>query len=150
MTKRTQTGPVPHDLLTQLRKLAPKRRLSYGESITIARLQATWTRKLLGITELAMPLEWVAELSNLVLEVIPAHRLGEHTSGLTTRRDGRYLIQVNRNNRVARRRFTLAHELKHVIDYPYARMWHAGLGAGDVSRQAQQIEWLCDQYAVPC
>lgn len=148
MKNLTQTGPIPHDLLTQLRRLSPKRRLSYGESVTIARLQAAWTRKLLGTTELAMPLEWVATLPNLELEVLPAYRLGEHTSGLTTRRDGRYLIQVNRNNSAARRRFTLAHEFKHVIDYPYARTLHAGLGTGDADRQGQQIEWLCDQYAV--
>ncbi|WP_410671268.1 ImmA/IrrE family metallo-endopeptidase [Amycolatopsis sp. cmx-4-68] len=148
MAKITQKMVIPNDLLTQLRKLAPKRRLSYGESLAVARLQAGWTRKMLGVTETAMPLEWVATLPQLELEVVPAHRMGEHTSGLTTRRNGRYLIQVNRNNAQVRRRFTLAHELKHVLDYPYARTLHAGLGSGDADRQAQQIERLCDQYAV--
>src|SRR5262245_27694316 len=97
----------------------------------IAQHQAIGLRELLTITTAAVPLDWAPRLPRLTVEVVPVYKLGEGTSCLTTRKDGRYLIAVNKNKSRAHRRFTLCHELKHLIDYPYARIWHAGLGRGD-------------------
>src|SRR5579863_6770728 len=132
-----QATPTPHptSLLARLRQLAPKRALAYSESLTVAQLQAQVLREFLGITSLAMPLDWVPDLPKVTVEVVPAYKLDEGTSGLTTRKDGRYLVCINKNRSRAHRRFTLAHELKHVIDYPYARIWHTGLGYGDTDRE---------------
>jgi len=115
--------------------------------MTIAQYQAGRLRELLGITTQAMPLDWVSELPKLTVKVVPSHKMGEGTSGYTTREDGRYLIAVNKNRPRAHRRFTLAHELKHLIDYPYARIWHAGLGHGDSDSQNYRIERICDHFA---
>src|SRR5689334_19007077 len=94
-----------------------------------------------------MPLDWVPDLPRLTVEVIPAYKLGEGTSGLTTRKDGRYFIAINKNKSRAHRRFTLCHELKHLLDYPYARILHAGLGYGDQGAQEYRVERIADHFA---
>lgn len=147
MTDPSKTPVPPHKLLAHVRQLAPKRALTLGESMTVAQLQAGRLRELLDITALAMPLGWVAELPRLTVEVVPAHKLGEDTSGFTTRKDGRYFIAVNKNRPRAHRRFTLCHELKHLIDYPYAPILHAGLGHGDPETQEYRIERIADHFA---
>jgi Zn-dependent peptidase ImmA (M78 family) len=115
--------------------------------MTIAQHQASYLRELLGITTTAMPLDWVPALPRLTVEVVPAYRLGEGISGLTTRRDGSYLIAVNKNRSRSHRRFTLCHELKHLLDYPYARILHARLGYGDPEAQEYRIERIADHFS---
>jgi hypothetical protein len=139
--------PIPPGLLAHVRQLAPKRALSLGESLTIASLQATRLRELLGLTDPALPLGWVPELPKLTVEMMPTHELGEGTSGFTTRKDGRYHIVINKNASRTHRRFTLCHELKHVLDYPYAHLLHAGLGHGDPERQEYRLERIADHFA---
>lgn len=139
--------PIPHQLLSHLRQLAPKRALTFSESLTVAQHQAGRLREMLGITSAAIPLDWVPELPKLTVEVVPAYKLGEGTSGLTTRKDGHYLIVVNKNTSRTHRRFTLCHELKHLVDYPYARLWHAGLGYGDPDSQEYQVERIADHFS---
>jgi Zn-dependent peptidase ImmA (M78 family) len=138
---------VPPQLLAHLRQAVPKRALTVTESLAIAVRQAWAVRELLDIKTPAMPLGWVSELSRVTLEVVPAYQLDDSTSGLTTRQDGRYLIRINKNRPRVHRRFTLAHELKHVIDYPYARLWHAGLGYDDAQAQQYRIEKIADHFA---
>ena len=139
--------PIPPQLLSRCRQLAPKRALTFSESLTIAQHQARYLRELLDVSTAAMPLDWVPQLPKLTVEVVPAYKLGEGTSGLTTRKDGRYLIAVNKNTSRSHRRFTLCHELKHLIDYPYARIWHAGLGRGDPESESYRVERIADHFA---
>jgi len=143
----TTEHPLPPQLLAHVRQLAPKRALTYSESLTVAQHQANAVRTLLGVTSPPMPLGWVTELPRITVEVVPAHQLDEGTSGLTTRQDGRYLVRINKNRTRTHRRFTLAHELKHLVDYPYARIWHAGLGHGDPESESYRIERTCDHFA---
>jgi Zn-dependent peptidase ImmA (M78 family) len=138
---------IPPQLLAHLRQAVPKRALTVTESLAIAVRQAWAVRELLDIKTPAMPLGWVSELPRVTLEVVPAYQLDDSTSGLTTRQDGRYLIRINKNRPRVHRRFTLAHELKHVIDYPYARLWHAGLGYGDPEAERYRIEKIADHFA---
>ena len=146
MTNPSPT-PIPSQLLSHLRQIAPKRALTFSESLTVAQHQAGRTRELLGISTAAIPLDWVPELPKLTVEVVPAYKLGEGTSGLTTRKAGSYLIAINKNKSRTHRRFTLCHELKHLIDYPYARILHAGLGYGDPDSQEYRIERIADHFA---
>jgi hypothetical protein len=150
MNKNSKTDDVtvPADLLRQLRKVMPKRALTFGESINVARVQAARLRQALGVDGTAMPLGWVEKLPNLRLELAPAHQLGEGTSGLTTRaKDGDYVIAVNKNNSHSHRRFTLAHEIKHLLDYPYAETLHERLGQGNEQLQERAVERICDHFA---
>jgi Zn-dependent peptidase ImmA (M78 family) len=156
MTRSANTNTNMHatgGILTQVRKLSPKRAQTYGESLTIAKLQALTARKLLGMS--ASPkasLEWVLRLPRVRVQLMAAHQIQEITggdaSGFTTRTtDGRYLIAVNKNSSHTRRRFTLAHEVKHLLDYPYARILHAKLGQGSAQLRERQIERICDHFA---
>jgi Zn-dependent peptidase ImmA (M78 family) len=54
---------------------------------------------------------------------------------------------VDQNDVHGRRRFTLAHEFKHVIDDPMESTFYADLGYGDPHEQERQIEALCQYFA---
>jgi Zn-dependent peptidase ImmA (M78 family) len=139
---------VPSSLLMQLRKVVPKRALTYGESLSVARVQAARLRKALGVQGTAMPLGWVEQIPNLRLDLVPAHQLGEDVSGKTTRdREGDYVITVNKNNSHSHRRFTLSHEIKHLLDFPYADTLHSRLGQGNESLNERLVERICDHFA---
>src|SRR6266487_5508709 len=134
MTKSTQDKQAMSDIITQLRRLTPKRALTYGESLTVAKLQARTARTLLGMTSPALSLEWALSLPRVDVQLLPAHEVTEiakdNVSGFTTKtKHGNYLICVNKNTSHTHRRFTLAHELKHLIDYPYATLLHSKLGS---------------------
>lgn len=144
----TDKATVPHDLLMQVRKVVPKRALTFGESISVARVQAARMRQALGVDGTAMPLGWVEQVPNVRIDLLPAYQLGEGTSGLTTRaKDGDYVIAVNRNNSHSHRRFTLAHEIKHLLDYPYAETLHERLGQGNETLRERLVERICDHFA---
>jgi hypothetical protein len=132
---------IPRDLLTQLRRNMPRRALTYGEALIIAGRQATMLRTLLNVKSAAMPLGWVVSLPGLRLDVVPAYKLSDGTSGLTTRlKGGAYVIAVNKNRSHTHRRWTLCHELKHLIDFPYAETTYARLPGNGVER-------VCDDFA---
>lgn len=151
----TQTNNAAHALnnvTAQLRKLTPKRALTYGESLTIAKLQAHTARTILGIASPAASLEWALKLPRVHVKLLAAHQILEITnddaSGFTAKtKDGSYVIGINKNNSHTHRRFTLAHELKHLLDYPYAKTLHARLGRGNPELRDRQLERICDHFA---
>lgn len=150
-----QTNNATHALsnvLAQLRKLTPKRGLTYGESLTIAKLQAHTARTIVGSTSPTASLEWALKLPRVHVKLLAAHQILEITnddaSGFTARaKDGSYVIGINKNNSHTHRRFTLAHELKHLIDYPYAKTLHTKLGRGNPALRDRQVERICDHFA---
>ena len=70
-------------IINELRKLAPNRPLSYGESLQVARLQAARLRKLLHIELPEINLAWLIEQTVVPVHFVPSHELNED-SGLTT------------------------------------------------------------------
>lgn len=151
MNNTSPPSQAMSNVLTQLRKLTPKRPLSYSESLTIAKLQARTARRILGITAPSAPLEWALTLPKVEVQMLPEYQMAafsDGTSGFTTRKQtGGYLIGINKNNSHTHRRWTLVHELKHLIDFPYANVLHSKLGFGDKTLQARQIERICDHFA---
>ncbi|MGH9930059.1 MAG: ImmA/IrrE family metallo-endopeptidase [Pyrinomonadaceae bacterium] len=153
MTQSNNANHALSNVTAQLRKLTPKRALTYGESLTIAKLQAHTARTILGITSPAASLEWALRLPRVQVKLLAAHQIleianGDDASGFTTRaKDGSYVIGINKNNSHTHRRFTLAHELKHLLDYPYAKTLHAKLGRGNAELHVRQVERICDHFA---
>lgn len=142
MTKKQTT-----ELIETLRALAPKRPLTYGESLQVARLQAARLRKLVEAKEAEMNLIWLLEQKAVPVHLVPSHELNEE-SGLTTNAvDGKLQMFVNRSEPPVRQRFTLLHEFKHVLDFNDADTLHAKLGTGDQQRQANQIEYIANEFA---
>jgi Zn-dependent peptidase ImmA (M78 family) len=54
---------------------------------------------------------------------------------------------INEREPSVRQRFSLLHELKHVIDFDDADTLHARLGIGNIERQSAQIELICNEFA---
>jgi Zn-dependent peptidase ImmA (M78 family) len=118
----------------------PARALQDHEARGIAERQAT---RWLGIYEVTQPpvdVGLICELPRVRVRVQP----NLTDSGLTHWNGGVWVIGVNRDDSRTRRRFTLAHEFKHILDHP-----HIDLIYSDERGQpdARQAELMCDYFA---
>ncbi len=68
-------------------------------------------------------------------------------AGFTQWDKGIYLIAVCRNDSPGRRRFTLAHEFKHIIDMSNRKLIYAHLGYGDAKKRDKQVETVTNYFA---
>jgi Zn-dependent peptidase ImmA (M78 family) len=134
-------------LVAELRSLAPKRPLSYGESLQVARLQAMRLRRLLDVEKPDMNLIWLVKQRAFPVHFVASHKLGEESGMTTNAVDGKVRMFINEGEPDVRKRFSLLHELKHVLDFDDADLLHRRLGSGDAKRREQQIEWVCNEFA---
>lgn len=134
------------NIIRELRAVVPTRPLTLSESYTLAERQANRALSLLGIERPHVGLGWIVDLPRVEVQIGPRFKM-DGFSGATTFAHGRYLVLVSKNDGHARRRFTLAHELKHVLDWTAASVIHRTLGYGDQARQGQQIEAICNHFA---
>lgn len=126
-------------VLGRLRALTPRRKdVTYDEALRIAELQAARLTELLGgadgVTE-----ERIARLPRIrvVYEAIGV-------SGMSHWTGENWLITLNTGDSPARRRFTLLHEFKHIVDHGSAGLLYLG------SRRAsapEQAEHAADYFA---
>jgi hypothetical protein len=89
----------------------------------------------------------IADLPRIEVRVVPNRDLAG-LSGMTQwlKPQSRWLIAVNRDDSQTRRRFTLGHEFKHILDNPfinvlYPKSEYAKLSAED------RAEQMCDYFA---
>lgn len=132
-------------VLDQVRALTPDHPLTLGEAYYLAEQQATRLLRLLDITGPHVSYDRLLELPNITVKPEPKYRMRH--AGLSRYEDGTWLILVDKNDVHGRRRFTLGHEFKHVIDDPMERTLYAELGYGDPHEQERQIETLCQYFA---
>jgi Zn-dependent peptidase ImmA (M78 family) len=132
-------------VLDQVRALAPDHTLTQCEAYELAERQAALLLRLLDITGPHVSYDGLLDLPNIEVRPEPKYRM--HHAGMSRYRDGKWLILVDKNDVHGRRRYTLAHELKHVIDDPMERTLYAELGYGDPHEQERQIEALCQYFA---
>jgi hypothetical protein len=104
-------------ILARLRDLVPKRRMTYAESLRIAELQANRLLEILNVSGPLVPNEIVTELPRV--EVRYENDLP--VSGSAHWEHGRWIITLNASEAYVRRRFSLMHEFKHVLDHPTKR-----------------------------
>lgn len=145
MSTATNTKP-PRDTVAQLRAIAPLRPLTQGDAYTIAERQATTALRLAGITGPHVPLGWILDLPRMEVQLEPRHAM-HGLSGSTTFSRGRYLILVTKTDAHARRRFTLAHEWKHVLDYTTSDVLYRQFGHGNQQQRDRKIEQVADHFA---
>jgi len=127
----------------RLRALVPKRPLGLHEAEGVAERQANRLRSELGVLGPAITEADLAGLSWLTI----TRREGFPTSGMATKTDYGWIIVLNAAEAMVRQRFSLAHEIKHVLDdglidiagglYPATR----GYGA------EERTERVCDRFA---
>jgi Zn-dependent peptidase ImmA (M78 family) len=130
-----------------LRGIIPARPITQAEAYILAERQATTLLRLLDVHDVPVPVARLGTLPKVEIRVEPRHRMLDK-SGFSHRwENGRWLIVVNQNDVPGRRRFTLAHEFKHVLDHSIANVAYAHLGHGGAKRQHYQIERICDHFA---
>ncbi len=145
MSQPTTTKP-PRDIVTQLRALAPLRPLTMGDAYTVAERQAITALRLAGIHSPHVSLEWILALPRTEVHVEPRHAM-HGLSGSTTFSKGRYVIVVNKNDAHTRRRFSLAHEWKHVLDYTANDVLYRQFGHGNAGQRERGLERIADHFA---
>jgi Zn-dependent peptidase ImmA (M78 family) len=137
----------PRTVLQVLRALVPERPLQEHEATGIAERQAA---RLLGIfnqVEPSVDVSLIGELPRIEVRVVPSSDIGSGLSGLThwDRSKGRWCIAINRDDSRTRRRFSLAHEFKHILDNPYINVLYS---AADSEKESEmRREDMCDYFA---
>lgn len=108
--------------LSALRSLVPRRPLAYQESLRIAELQAQLLLDLAQVKGPPVPTD--------ALSLLPRTKvvyLDDSPIAASAHWDGRdWIIVVNGRQREPRRRHSLAHELKHVIDHTTRSFLYTG------------------------
>lgn len=130
----------------EVRSLMPQRTLTLTEAFQVAELQAAKLINCLDITGPAVDVARLAELPKIEVRMEPRHRMPT-LAGFSQWTDGGWLIVVNKSGPTGRRRFTLAHEFKHVLDHPCYKVAYKHLGRGDQRKHDQQIELICNHFA---
>lgn len=106
------------DLLAKLRAIAPLRAATAREAFMVAGLQAARFRELTGTADqFALPTETISGLPRV--DVIYVE--GLPVSGLSRWSGSVWRIAIADGDALGRQRFTLAHEIKHVIDHGHRR-----------------------------
>ncbi|WP_084477460.1 ImmA/IrrE family metallo-endopeptidase [Actinokineospora enzanensis] len=132
-------------IIKQLRALMPNRPLELHEAKSVAERQATLLLELLGQRESAVDVGLITKLPRIEVKVEPIPKAAD-ISGVSQWSRGRWLIVVNREDSPTRRRFTLSHEFKHVLDHPFINEIYSELGSTEKERH-RMTEQICDYFA---
>jgi Zn-dependent peptidase ImmA (M78 family) len=123
-------------VLGSLRAVIPTHdKLTFAETLRIAELQANKLLELHGLTEVPTPTELITELPKLTIDY--TGRLVSGASFWDAKR-GSWIIQLSRAESWQRRRFTLAHEYKHIIDHGRRHILYRGTRKTTADLQAEQ------------
>lgn len=121
-------------VIAECRRLAPRRALAPWEARSIAERQAHRLLLQLRITEPPFPVEAVAALPRVEVHYLPAR----HLSGAISWRRGKWRILINSNDSRGRQVFSLAHELKHLIDHPTREVIYKDSRYGSAHQAAER------------
>lgn len=126
--------------VAEVRDLVPIRPLVYGEALHIAETQAARFLATAGISSPAVPERTITELPK-----VQVNRMSPFpVSGATEWAHGRWHIVLNGAEPATRQKFSLAHELKHIIDHPFVDQIYSGFPEHDRERMTERI---CDYFA---
>jgi Zn-dependent peptidase ImmA (M78 family) len=123
--------------MTQLRDMVSLRRLSNAEALQVAEAQALRLLRLGGQTEPPVHEEIITELPGFQIErvaTVKAHAAVQWSHG-------RWVILLNADEPRGRQRFSLAHELKHVLDHPFVTILYPA--QSDIAEQACEYFAAC-------
>jgi hypothetical protein len=129
--------------LRRLRDMMPRFAISYHQALRVAERQATRLARTWGTENRAIQEADIARLTriSIVRHSPPSHSSDASPSGSSRYERGRWVIWLNPSETAARQRFTLAHELKHIIDNGTA------LTTAYKRLSQHEIETVCDHFA---
>ena len=129
-------------VLKQLRELLPAdRAIPIDEAKAIAERQANRLLHLLGITEPSVNIAKLIDLPHIRVRVMSPLPV----SGMTYWNKTHWDIAVRKGDSSTRRRFTLAHEFKHIIDHPHIDTLYPDLNVSATT--GKRVEAICDYFA---
>lgn len=103
-----------------------------------------------GIAAIPVDIEKLAAAANAKIKVV--YDLTDDESGQTTHFKGKHVIIVNGNHREERQRFTVLHEIAHIVLELPSQHHGAKLATGTLLRYGRrpQEEIFCDVFAAEC
>ena len=121
----------------------PRYTVSYHQALRVAERQATRLARTWEAEHRAIREADITSLTRMTVVRHPCPDTGvaECPSGVSRYEQGRWIVWLNPNETTSRQRFTLAHELKHIIDN--------GAAHPTVYKQLtpSEIEAVCDHFA---
>lgn len=136
-----QPAPVPPGrLLTTLRAAAPERRIGFDDALALAERQAALLRDGIGTDGPRLAHEPLAALPRLRVEVdssLPVSASAHWDSHS-------WVITLNANDTLPQRRWSLIHEIKHIVDHPQRRRLYGPVGD---AAAAEAAERAADHFA---
>jgi hypothetical protein len=124
--------------LSGLRRLLPRRPVTFREALVVAECQANRLASASGQLTGSIEAHDLLKLTPITLEATKESDRHRH-SGSSTYRNGRWIIRLNTSEPSGRQRFTLAHELKHIIDASNTEAYS--------ELSDRQIERVCNHFA---
>jgi Zn-dependent peptidase ImmA (M78 family) len=134
-TKEARSG-----LLERVRALVPRRPLNPSEALHVAERQAAVLREAVGISGPSMPQALLTSLSFVTV----AQRAGFPAAGLATLTRRGWVIVLKGEDPSFRQRFSLGHELKHILDDPFIDWLYPRTALHSAHERAERI---CDYFA---
>lgn len=109
---------ITTNIISELRALRPDRHLVIDEARVVAERQAA---RLLERLDVNFPVR--IELGEVMprLRVVRDRELPEHVAGSSHWNGTHWVISINSGNPQRRQRFTVFHELHHVLEHPFRR-----------------------------
>jgi Zn-dependent peptidase ImmA (M78 family) len=124
-------------LLSELRSVTPTRSLGLAEAMRVAELQANKLREHLDLDELAISDDAITRQRRI--RVVLDDALGDSASGSTHWDGTTWTIILNPSESAARRRFSLFHEYKHIIDDCFRTFLYQDEKHISAARKAEQV-----------
>ena len=123
--------------ITKLRDIVPLRRLSTAGALRVAEAQANRLLRLSGVEKPPVRESVIAMLPHMQIERVKPSQ----AQAAAQWSNGRWLILVNASMSVGRQRFSVAHELKHILDHPFVTILYPRNQCSEIAEQA------CDYFA---
>lgn len=128
-------------IITNLQRLVPRRPLHRTEALAVAEKQAQRLRTALDVDTAAITTEQLRAIPGVLIEEVAA--LG--VSGATRQVGDLWIVLVNSDEAPVRRRFTIAHEIKHILDdQAISHLRQKGSGTAAPSWLTERV---CDYFA---
>lgn len=128
------------NVIAALRSLMPSRAVTWAEAHAVAEWQATLLLRLSHVDEPMVPQFIICNLPGIYVDWRPDWP----TDAMAVRAGNHWRIVVRSSDVIQRQRFSLAHELKHVLDDPFIDRLYRRL---PVDQRHARAERLCNYFA---
>lgn len=122
MTTNTTTSTTMTSPLRSLRSFIPERVVDFAEALQVAERQAT---RLMAVADALTggDVQWEQVIGSLPRITVIYERLP--VSGTSHWNGQAWVIALNPSDSLARQRFTLLHEFKHIVDHGYTQQLYS-------------------------